>query len=180
MKALLKSGVVLGLGLSGIVFAGGSDQLPTQDSKAFSKNASFLYDGLTDGFSVGLGIENQRAELNVTGSFVKNNPAGDSSEYMEYFVGGAFGVKHQLKSEVIGTLGVMGNYGYYCNNNKAGENGSTEKPYTVGAYLGLGYQPSDAIQIFVRIMPYSYEKAENNDKEIGFLNQGQVGIKYFF
>jgi hypothetical protein len=164
--------------LAGSAFAGGMETNNTAATKgAMQFGVTGMYDEMVDDFGIGFAAQNAMWEFGVNGSVDANKKANGTS-YTEYYVGAYAGWRHALKSDFYGSLGVMGNYGFYSGDHVAG--GKTYHPYTVGAYVGMAYQPKDHVQIFVRLMPYSYESNDANLKENEFFQEGQVGISYFF
>ncbi len=75
---------------------------------------------------------------------------------------------------------MLGNYGFYNNDSNAASDGSTHNPVTLGAYVGLSYEPNPNVEMFARVMPLSYEKNYVNSKEIEMFQEGHVGVRYFF
>lgn len=75
---------------------------------------------------------------------------------------------------------MLGNYGFYDNDSNAASSWATKNSFTIGAYIGLGYEPKPNIEIFARVMPLSYERNSANQKEIYMFQEGHVGMRYFF
>ena len=138
---------------------------------------STMYDELTDDMGIGLDVQNQNLEMGLTGSVARNETANDL-KYTESFLGLYGGYRQALQDNVYAAVGVQGNYGFHSGN--ADTAGLTKNPFTVGPYVGLEYQPTSHIQIFTRVMPYSYERKADNEKQSEFFQEGQIGLKYFF
>jgi hypothetical protein len=157
-------------------FAGGANyQAPAND---WQFGVSGMVEESIDDFALGLQAQNDRLELGVTGSadWDKTN-AG--VKYSEFHLGGFVGARQELASKVYGSIGVTGIY-TWISGDWAQTNIVQNNPYVVGPYLGLAYQPFAYFQAFLRIMPYSYEISEGNDKKHEVFEHGQFGVAYYF
>lgn len=153
-------------------------------SCAFGKSCwqptvSFFYDETIEDFAVGIGLQSEKMEFEISGSIDFNNPTSDPS-YTEYNIGLISGFRHYLAKDVSGSVGFLGSIGFYDSSYNAGQNGKANDPLTLGPYFGLAYQPTEHISVFVRIMPVSYERASNNQIGIEAFQEGLIGMKYLF
>jgi hypothetical protein len=132
---------------------------------------AMMYDKGDSSFGIGLALKNALLEAGI------NARAGRShanASFSDGSVGGYTGLRYSLKDKIIGSAGIMGN----CANHPYGY---SHTPYTIGAYVGLSYEPSDSIQIFARIMPFSYKRLRITHYErYGFFEEGQIGLAFFF
>ena len=140
---------------------------------------SIFYDETTDDFSVGYDKVTNDTEFGVNFSLDSNKDVS-TGDYTEIYVGLLAGMRKEMKGNTNLSYGVLGNYGFYSDDSNAASSWATKNPFTIGAYLGLGYNPNPNIEIFARVMPLSYERNSANQKEIEMFQEGHVGIRYFF
>jgi len=148
-------------------------------ANCWQPSISFFYDETIEDFAVGFGLQNEKMEFEISGTIDFNDPASGIS-YTQYNIGLISGLRHHLAKDVTGSFGFLGNIGFYDSFYNAGQNGKDNDPLTIGPYLGLGYQPTDHISIFVRIMPVSYERTSSNQIGIEVFQEGLMGMKYLF
>jgi len=171
---------VIALSTASISFAASMAPAPVVDVMQYGISSQYNRD--TGSMTAGFDIQNSEMEAGLAGSIVLNKIEGVTSnvEYGEYDLSAYLGKRMQLKSNFYGSVGIGGHYTFLSGNWNNLATGITTNEYVVGAYMGLGYQPSENVQIFVRVMPINYEVSPTNKKELEFFHDGQVGMKYFW
>lgn len=156
--------------------AGGVESAPVSSDIQYGLSA--MYEKMANsGFAVGFTAQNQNFEFGVNTS-VEHEKIDGGSSFTQYILGSHLGYRRSLKSNFYGAVGAMASYGFLSGGNVAA--GATHEPYVIGPYVGFEYQANTNVQMFVRIMPYNYEREVNNTKANEFFEDGQIGISYYF
>lgn len=163
--------------LCSVSFAGGMNY-NTPATNDWQYGVSGMYDNDIDNFALGLQVQNERFEAGIRTS-ADWNKYNNGADVREFHLGGNIGARKELKRNVYGSVGVSGIY-TWVSGDWAQTSIVENNPYVVGAYLGLAYQPFPYFQTFLRIMPYSYEITELNQKKNEIFEHGQIGLAYFF
>ncbi|MDF1795899.1 MAG: hypothetical protein P1U63_05100 [Coxiellaceae bacterium] len=159
------------------VYAGGTETYP-ESSSSLQFGLSAMYEKtFNSGFAIGVALQNPNFEFGVNTS-IEHNKVANGSGYTQYNLMSYLGYRKNIKSNFYGSIGALGGYGFLSGDNVGA--GVTHHPYNIGPYVGFEYQANQNVQMFVRIMPYSYERSTNNDLGNEFFEYGQVGISYFF
>lgn len=155
---------------------------PARDPLQLGVSAFYDEAGPDDFVGVGLDVQNHHFEVGVNTSFDSNRfnlpTVPNSMRYSQWFLGGYAGLRQEIRHHVYGAIGGEGVYSFLSGDWQLA--GFVKAPYVVGPYVGLEYQPEPYLQMFIRIMPYSYVRTDENSQSNSAFHDGQVGIKYFF
>ena len=138
---------------------------------------SFHYDDTISDFVLGLDLQNNNMEAGVYGN-VDNKRTTLGTEYTTWSVGGYLGLRKELHPLFFGAVGILGNYGFLSGQWR--QAWRVTEPYNIGPYLAMEYQPQPYVQMFVRILPYSYGRNPINTRNNEVFQAGQIGMKYFW
>jgi hypothetical protein len=88
------------------------------------------------------------------------------------------GYQAKLLNALTGSIGATGSFGFLGGHYS--EAGIEKEPLTIGPYFGLAYSPCEKIELYGRILPYSYKRTLEGAKKQQAFQEGQLGITWYF
>src|SRR3990167_158934 len=88
---------------------------------------------------------------------------------------GYLGLRHAIMHSLYFTYGALGNYGVISNTSA-----TRTDPYSVGAFVGLDYQPMPQLLLSFKISPYSYQRFVSKSTGNAVFTTGSIGASYVF
>lgn len=163
----------------------------TDSTDSFGVSVNLSDSGRSFGsFGLGLNYRLPYLESGISIASEINNSSKNNPSWTDIQIGAYVGYRLELKDMIYGSLGAQGNYLIISNKgNYLGGRGINNNPYTIGPYIGLSYEPTSNIAIFVRMNIFSYQSNgydSNSDinasrsNEWGFFNFGVIGMGYYF
>lgn len=131
--------------------------------------AAVAGEGISDSFGLAFEVKNNIVEGSVGATYSRDRLSDE--DY--YDLSASFGLRKSLKHNVWGSVGLKADYDIEHN-----ITGSTPS-YGYSLYVGLAYEPTPALEIFVTINPFSYE-SQSGDQDFRVFHNGSVGMGYFF
>ena len=177
---LIASASVLATAVSISAFAGGpTTEMPAVDNSVsgftLGSNLATL-NGATSFALLGGYVNDQfLADLGVNYNSTTVTIGGLSKTAHVTNLRGDLGLRYQLMQELFATYGATGSYGVLSNSVSG-----LKAPYTVGAFVGLDYQPLRHILLSFKVSPYTYARSVYNTTSNNVFSDGSIGASYIF
>ncbi|MCX7120639.1 MAG: hypothetical protein NTZ67_02510 [Gammaproteobacteria bacterium] len=171
---------LLATALTAASFAGGPtmEAAPAPvDNSGFTLGmdlATFGFDSGHNAYALMFGYVNEDFLVNLGAGYEGVSPNLGASENV-FGLRGYLGLRHSLMQTLYFTYGALASYGIISNTSA-----TRTDPYTVGAFVGLDYQPMPHFLLSFKISPYSYARAVTKGTSNNVFTSGAIGASYVF
>lgn len=101
-------------------------------------------------------------------------PVSSSVTSLYEFRGDA-GFRRPVRDQLYATYGALGSYGMLGDSTS-----STTAPYTIGAFVGLDYQPARNLLLSFKLSPFDYQRDYVKATRMNVFSDGSIGMAYLF
>lgn len=138
---------------------------------------SIEYDQMSEDFTPELVFSYSWFVTGVAVNYSSNKTKEDVTWHITTLAG-FVAYQSKLLNALTGSIGATGSFGFLGGHYSEAE--IETEPFTVGPFFGLSYAPCENIELYGRILPYSYKRTLEGMRKQQAFQEGQLGITWYF